>query len=261
VQFEPAMDYSVDPSVLENDTAFKSIKLLTYFVLENLARAKEADNFRACIQQLKSLYEKHITACKWLLQHLMDSGTLIKELSLECPNEKIRIGFAELVIGVLKVLAPHEHSFWTEVSLVKLATILKLTLSQIEVINKITPAKDPKEEPKVEIIKQPRPIVVRFMDAGELSPSETFFSTYCCQVLSYLEDSRTYWRRFKQYFLIIRDFALFGSKERGYLLSRGIIEQYAEYFMGRPKKGQTRRVSVMDRFNLPGISIKHYSLS
>lgn len=38
----------------------------------------------------------------------------MKELTLECSNERIRIGVATLIVHVLKTLSPYEHLFFTE---------------------------------------------------------------------------------------------------------------------------------------------------
>jgi len=51
---------------------------------------------------LKFLYSHNIGACKWFLRYFMDTKA-IKDLLLECSNESIRIGVADLVISVLKV--------------------------------------------------------------------------------------------------------------------------------------------------------------
>lgn len=66
-------------------------------------------------------------------------------------------------------------------------------------------------------------------------------------LLSLLEESRVYWRKFKQYFLVIRDFATFGTYERYYLLSKNLISLYVDYFMGKPKKSQSKRVRYFSK--------------
>lgn len=207
--------YSVDFRSLENDPNFVNLKLSAYFVIETLTHSKEASNFPEWVQHLKTLFSRYIPGCKWFLLYLIENN-LVKELLLECPNEKIRIGIADLLGTILKILTPYEYDFWEDVEIVE----------------------KPTKEGGSETIKQLKPISLRFMDA----------------VLSLLEESRNHWRKFKQYFLVIRDFALLGYRERNYLFSRNIIFLYADYFMGKPKRGQTRRVSVMDHFNLPDLT-------
>jgi hypothetical protein len=180
--FAAVPQYDVDPVSLADEASFQHIKFSTHFVIDTLAHAKEADNFKLWIDQLKLLYMRHIPACKWLLQYLLDSG-LIKDLLLECTNEKVRIGIADLMTTVCKYLGPHEYAFWGD----------------IEVITKQSADKREGQEPKLETYKVAKPIVVRFMDG----------------VLSYLEDSRSYWRKFKQYpfsslFNLLTEKILFG---------------------------------------------------
>ena len=227
ISFQPVLDYSLDPNdvMLQQDPTFQAIKLATHFVLDNLSHAKEAEPiFRPWIDHLKSLYEKHIPACKWIIQYIIDSN-LPKDLLLDCSNEKIRIGIADLFVHICRILGPFEYSHYLE----------------MEIITKPVLSKDRAAlglEPRLEEVKQARSYSVRLMDS----------------ILAILEDSRPYWRRFKQYFLVIRDYALIGHHERAYLFSRGVCALFVDYFMGRPKKGQVRRVSVMDRFNLPDLT-------
>eukprot|EP01119_Soliformovum_irregulare_P016659 TRINITY_DN4860_c0_g1_i1.p1 TRINITY_DN4860_c0_g1~~TRINITY_DN4860_c0_g1_i1.p1 ORF type:complete len:2591 (-),score=801.00 TRINITY_DN4860_c0_g1_i1:32-7804(-) len=213
---------------LKNDTVFKTIRLGTHFVIETLAHAKEAENYRPWISQLIKMYRKHVPSCQWFLCYAMETPNLIKELLLECSNEKVRIGFAELVGEVLKTLAPKEYEVFLD-----LESVVKRLESK-------SSSDDPKAPPTIKETTYHRPvaITVRFMDS----------------VLDLLEDSRTYWRKFKQYFLVIKEWALQGWHERDYLFRKGVVGLYVDYFMGRPKKPSGRRVSVMDSFNLPDLT-------
>ena len=161
-------------------------------------------------------------------------GTLLHDLLLECTIERIRYGAAELIGHVLRTLAPHEHPFYFEIE-----EALKVTDSATGAIS-IAPVgsvPDGPDAPKTELVKVPKALTVRFMD----------------NVLALLEESRNYWRRFKQYFKVIRDFAEISHYQRQYFISRQIVSTYGEYFMGKTKKGQTKRANVMDRFNLPDL--------
>lgn len=200
--FPPVLKYDVEEKDLENDWAFKNIVLDTRFVFETLCHAKESETYGAWIKQLKSLYQNHIPACKWFLGNFLAQGTLLKELVLECSVERIRIGLAELVGHILKTLSPYEHSFFMEREIAKQQVKVK--------------TRDGREELEMRDVLRCTAIVPRFMD----------------QLLDLLEDSRNYWRKFKQYFLIIRDFALLGSHERRFLLDRELISLYTGDYTG-----------------------------
>ena len=100
---------------------------------------------------------------------------------LECNNEKIRLGIAELIIHILTILAPYEYSFFTDV----------------EIVSRQIIEKDRRGEPelKIESVKQYKSFVIRFMEG----------------MLNLLEESRTFWRKFRQFFYVIRRFAMIGN--------------------------------------------------
>src|SRR4051794_26921569 len=50
--------------------------------------------------------------------------------------------------------------------------------------------------------------------------------------LSMLEVTRYYWRYFGEYFNILAEFCLLGSKERLYLIKRGMIFWLLDWYMG-----------------------------
>lgn len=71
-------------------------------------------------------------------------------------------------------------------------------------------------------------------------------------VLDLLEESRGAWRRFKQYFMVIRDYCLIGTAQRQFMLKKGVISLYVDYFMGQSSSGVSR-VRVMDEDNFPDL--------
>jgi hypothetical protein len=72
--------------------------------------------------------------------------------------------------------------------------------------------------------------VIRFMD----------------NMLSYLEFTRQHWRRFTQYFYLLRDFGMIGPYERLYLTRKHIVGLTVDYYMGpfspnlKPNQQRTR---------------------
>lgn len=47
-----------------------------------------------------------------------------------------------------------------------------------------------------------------------------------------MESSRNHWRRFHQYWQLVREVILLGHEERRYLFSKEIIASFVEYYMG-----------------------------
>jgi hypothetical protein len=92
--------------------------------------------------------------------------------------------------------------------------------------------------PNKKLDTMPKALSIQFMD-----------SVWCL-----LEESRKYWPCFKQYFVVIRDFALLGHHARKYYLSRNIFPIFNDWFMGSPKPGQRTRVLVMDAHHLPDLT-------
>jgi hypothetical protein len=121
------------------------------------------------------------------------------------------------VVQVLRVLRPFEYDFF-EV--------------EDEVIEFTKDEGYEREEKR----KVPRSLSVRFMDVA----------------WSLLEDSRKHWTRFKQYFVILKEFAAMGHQQRKFYLNRRFFEVMNDWFMGQPKRSRSR-VSVMDNFNFPDL--------
>ncbi|PRP81656.1 hypothetical protein PROFUN_01163 [Planoprotostelium fungivorum] len=213
--YAPVTDYSLQLASI-HQPGFQFPKFLTIFMIEILVHASDGDKYvRPFVDRLKMLYHKNVAVCKWFLTYLMESS-LVKELLLECPNEKTRIYIADLISQSLHVVAPYEYEFY------------------FEMMDSTTSAGRHEYSNSQRVF---RSICPRFMDV----------------VLSLLEDSRIYWKRFKQYFQVIRDYASMGVAERQHLLYREIVSQYSDWFLGKTKRGQSR-VLVMDQFNLPDLT-------
>eukprot|EP01117_Protostelium_nocturnum_P003746 TRINITY_DN1501_c0_g1_i2.p1 TRINITY_DN1501_c0_g1~~TRINITY_DN1501_c0_g1_i2.p1 ORF type:complete len:1731 (-),score=672.01 TRINITY_DN1501_c0_g1_i2:2343-7535(-) len=213
--------------------SFSLIKLMFYFLIEILVRAQEGEGYvRPLVDNLKFMLFKNIPACKWLLEFLI-SGNNIKELLLENPNEKTRICIAELINLVLKTLGPYEYQFWQEtVEIVKNSP--QFTSPQQRTPSRVSSVDSMHQT--TEVVK--KALCVRFID----------------HVYSLLEDSRNYWKKFKQYFQVLKEYAEIGPYERHHLLSIGTLANFADWFQGKEKKNQVARVPVMDQFNLPDLT-------
>jgi ubiquitin C-terminal hydrolase len=197
-QVTPVKDASVsvlgsDGIEATDDTTMKLLKTTSRFFFEILAHAK--DNELATghwAATLSKVLRCHVPAAMWLLQWTHRHHT-VKNILLECPNERTRIACIDIVLAALSACVGHAPEAWTI--------------------------------------------------------AETFING----VLDYMEATRQVWRRFKQYWTLLRDFAALHFQARHYLLSRDMITVLVDYFMGNSKNGQSR-ASVMDNTHLPDLT-------
>ncbi len=98
-------------------------------------------------------------------------------------------------------------------------------------------------------------IVVAALSAcvGHAAEAWTVAETFVNGVLDYMEATRQVWRRFKQYWTVLRDFTALHVQARHYMLSRDMVTVLTDYFMGNSKNGQSR-ASVMDNTHLPDLT-------
>ncbi|KAH3742845.1 ubiquitin carboxyl-terminal hydrolase 34 [Pelomyxa schiedti] len=107
LSFEPVLDLDTPFSPVP----FQTLLLVTKFTLDTLAHAKYSNSLGDYVNQLKLSLGKHMPACRWFLSFVMTTGK-IKEFLLDCPVERVRVHFSDLIIHVLKSLSPCESSQW-----------------------------------------------------------------------------------------------------------------------------------------------------
>lgn len=192
VAFPPNQSYEMTP----DDVGFQMIQLETFFLFETFTRVREEKSFVLWMKHLTSLFQSHVYGCKWFLELLLTSRrSWFRYLLLECYDEYVRQQFSELLIVVLKTLGPLEYEFY-------LATE---TFEAMEI-----------EDTKMEPQEIPKAVCVRFME----------------HFLSMMETTRQHWRRFSQYFQLLRDYASMGPWERLFLAHKNIVAMLVDYYMG-----------------------------
>jgi len=213
---EPEVETSTGP---ETESVWARAFLLgADFALHTLSRAQDHSLLAAVVDELLRLAER-CGAAQWasLLESFVQEDG-VRELLFRCPHENVRIQVVRLLTRVLQLLSPVEKDLFECVD------------SVVVVETKADGVQIERDE------HRPRAMVVRFMD----------------YVFGLLEDSRAHWRRFKQYFWLIREWAAMGHRQRRHLLQRHIMELYVDWFMGRSRDGRPR-VMVMDENNLPDL--------
>jgi ubiquitin C-terminal hydrolase len=216
-KFQPVLQYPTlaNPidSINDDGNELRQIKMSTRFFVEILARAKDNEaHVGRWVDDMKKVYSMHIPACVWFLTYVLQNNVLYP-LILECPSERLRIAFADLLIHIFKTLSPYEYTMWHDYQLIQVET-----------------------DSATKSVKQRLSLVLRTMDA----------------LLAMIEQSRPCWRRFKQYWMIIHDFASIGWRQRYYLFEKELICVYEDYFMGRQRLGMSR-APVMDEESLPDL--------
>jgi hypothetical protein len=193
------------------------IKLVTRVVLELISHAKANLSLPWWMSQLTSMMSKHVPACVWFVDYCRRNN-VFKEMFLLCPSERTRIAFLDLCTAVLKNLVEYQVAY--RPSAAKRGQSAAHDMSSfVDLLN----------------VKVEDASLVMFHLAWDI-----------------LEDSRTNWRRFKQFFGFIRNYALLGWKQRQHLLDVDIISVYEDYFMGKSHAYLPNRPRVMDDHHLPG---------
>jgi hypothetical protein len=94
----------------------------TRFFVEILARAKDNEaHVGRWVDDMKKVYSMHIPACVWFLTYVLQNNVLYP-LILECPSERLRIAFADLLIHIFKTLSPYEYTMWHDYQLIQVET-------------------------------------------------------------------------------------------------------------------------------------------
>eukprot|EP00727_Mastigamoeba_balamuthi_P006773 m51a1_g2716 hypothetical protein (1192) ;mRNA; r:837980-844082 len=95
------------------------------------------------------------------------------------------------------------------------------------------------------------PLVQKSMTDGVESVNPGVTTSIIAAVMSLLEYTREHWKRFHQYFNLLKEFAASGPQEKHLLVFQGLISCYIDYILGRdsPLCQDKRRVSVLELTN------------
>eukprot|EP01103_Thecamoeba_quadrilineata_P011019 TRINITY_DN2539_c0_g1_i2.p1 TRINITY_DN2539_c0_g1~~TRINITY_DN2539_c0_g1_i2.p1 ORF type:complete len:2405 (-),score=378.30 TRINITY_DN2539_c0_g1_i2:956-7465(-) len=237
----------------------RAIVLATKFIVETLSHAKEKHYLKYYVDHLKTLYQQHIPACIWFLKRLTEDLTWVRQMLMVCIHPETREAFAHLITHVIKCLVPYEHETYSA------------EIEAGEENMEISPGPSADNEKKEEIMRSPstsKSLIIRFMDG----------------LLVLLKDASAYWRHFGQFFLVLRDFASLGPKERLYFLRKNTISRLLDFYFGEDSPtfsksnvvlvanpmgpqvpsqflvpggmgaGNRKKTKIGDKFNIPNLS-------
>lgn len=276
ISFKSAPSKAVTPSLESSDAAaieafetaeasnynlslqLGAVKTLVRMIFEVAAHAAENIALTSLLNQLIRLLENHTPSAIWFIEYLRRNN-LIKEVMLQCNIERTRITFQAFFRQFFMVLvsagAKYVPSVITKPSASKSSTSVAkdsarttpstTTGSSSTAHHEATSAATATSayEASNGVVKANSPLV----PVPQLA-EQVLVTAF----LDLLEDSRSAWRRFKQFFGVIRDFARLGLPQRTFLLNRGMIATYVDYFMGQ-SNGGVSRVRVMDEDNFPDL--------
>jgi ubiquitin C-terminal hydrolase len=202
----------IPASKVPMNTELTAIKTIARLTFEVVAHSKDNLVLTSLLNQLAQMITNHIPAAVWFIEYIRRHN-LLKELLLSCHIERSRIAFQDFFRQVLQALSQSKVCYVPRI-------LAKGTNGMIALPGPSLP-----------------------------SPAENVFMS---AALDLLEESRGAWRRFKQFFGMIRDFALIGNDQRSFLLKKNLISIYVDYFMGQ-STGGVIRVRVMDEDNFPDL--------
>jgi ubiquitin C-terminal hydrolase len=215
---EVSDDISTDAPVLVPGTTtpqnveLAAVKTIARLTFEVVAHSKDNLVLTSLLNQLAQLLSNHVPAAVWFIEYVRRHN-LLKELMLSCHIERSRIAFLDFFTQLMQSLSRGGISYSPPI-------LVKGTGGPVVLPGPTLP-----------------------------TPAENVLVT---AALDLLEESRAAWRRFKQFFGLIREFARLGNTQRSFLLKKDLISQYVDYFMGQ-STGGVIRVRVMDEDNFPDL--------
>eukprot|EP00004_Rigifila_ramosa_P006247 TRINITY_DN1692_c0_g1_i1.p1 TRINITY_DN1692_c0_g1~~TRINITY_DN1692_c0_g1_i1.p1 ORF type:complete len:3114 (-),score=719.02 TRINITY_DN1692_c0_g1_i1:25-8475(-) len=195
--------------------SLQAIQTGTKFVFETLVHAKEKAKLPDWILWLKSAFGQNPVACQWFLRTCISpppsassssASSWLRQLLFQCTIPETRASIESLLIHVVVTLAPFEY---------------------------------PYPEDDAEPLDQ---AMLAHDDAQHMSdpeaPSGSRVVAFIQEAMDMLEDAPNHWRNFSQYFMLLRDLAMIGSKERFIMLRRRLLPSLIDFFMGEDAQQQ-----------------------
>ncbi|KAL6065920.1 USP domain-containing protein [Balamuthia mandrillaris] len=275
------------------DPNLKTIQFVTRFMIEIGSRTKhDSESFDSWVYHIKRLYsanldvcplslslsrlqtyplKKFSQACRWLLNMLVKDTHRLHEILIQCPIERVRRAFQDIMLHAIKCLLPIEQShFQFESDRLKAKRVqLKeeskgKSKSRSKTSSRKTQSKDKEqgddrgdkdkgkgkgkekeneteEENKFEDKTTEQP------SQGDSSSSSSsivgkeeaervdYIITFMETLFSFLPQMRSHLRNCAQYFNLIYEFARLGVEEKKYLLSRHIVQKMADWYLQKGK--------------------------
>lgn len=243
-------------------------KTITRLIFEVVAHSQNNVLLTSMLNQLTRMLSNHIPSAIWFVEYVRRNN-VIKEVMLQCHIERTRIAFQDFFKQILQMLAQSQVSFVPSVITKQnrkpnssSSASTTSAGSQSSLINNAS-----KTSSSSSISSATQGASGTGYDAYKKVGENAALSSAAAQAqqpipaecvlinafLDLLEESRGAWRRFKQFFGVIRDFARIGLPQRTYMvLGRNLISIYVDYFMGQ-SSGGVSRTRVMDEDNFPDL--------
>ncbi len=205
---EPVGDVKVE----KYDPVLQAIRLATRFVFETLCRAKQKHHLAQWVQELVEMYRKHIPACRWLLHRITASSTWVENIFFFCPTKTVRETVAELIIAVMGFVSALPGEPTTYLGAESEETDERLVAREAQM-------------PKVDTSK----IDLFFLDR---SPSFALVPRFIDSLLVLFDLSRSHWRTFGEFWMLIEGFLKLGPRERAFFNGRRGIPLMIDCYLG-----------------------------
>ena len=180
----------------DNKSTLSIIQFFTTFVFETILSLKQEALFKHWMSKLQLLYMSSLDSSKWLLTSLITTHrNWFRDLLIEHGEDYVRSAFASLLLEVIKKVSFDETE---DIDSEDYFNILNYSSSSQSTILKS------------------QSITVNFMD----------------NYLSMLEFTRQHWRKFVQYFWLLKEFMLLGYHHRNYLSKRYLVGTLVDFYMG-----------------------------
>lgn len=188
----------------DQDSPLKLIKLCTLFAYEMLIRAKNTEVFKDWVDMLIKLYEKHVPACLWFLKYLSYNRFILIDILLENKHVEVRYIFSKLISRVLEISSDIEQNLLFE-------------FEEVYNLNWISKYKSDSRLTRDDVFER-----------RSKAASGRFIEMMCDSLLN---DARKNWRRFNDFFKILKNYAEMGCMQCKFLVHKNMIYKLLELYM------------------------------
>mmetsp|Transcript_13360 Transcript_13360/g.25089 ORF Transcript_13360/g.25089 Transcript_13360/m.25089 type:complete len:2359 (+) Transcript_13360:2657-9733(+) len=182
----------------ERDPYFKVLKFSLMYTLELFLRTDLTLKCAEWIRVMAPMFQKHASASLWAIRYFSESTNVLKDLLLENKSAEVRTAASEFILSVF-VAAYEAESEWL--------------FEYEEVLS--TSALFSSPEGRARLYSVPKAATHRFI------------KMLCSEMLT---EARVCWRRFNEYFSLLRSIAVISSKTVKILLDHHMIYLLLEFY-------------------------------
>lgn len=182
----------------ERDSYFKVMKFSLMYTLEMFMRTDLTLNCAEWLRVMAPMFHQHAPSSLWAIRYFSENTNVLRELLLENKAVEVRSAAGEFLLSVF-VSAYQAESEWL--------------FEYEEVLS--TSALFSSNEGRAKIYSVPKAATNRFI------------RLLCCEILA---EARVCWRRFNEYFSLLRSLALVSSKTVKIMLDQHLIYLLLEFF-------------------------------